>query len=444
MRLSLLPIVLFISFFLLLTACGSDRDGETNSWGNQPIPAVEAVQAQFGSLPLEERLSGIVRAGNQVEIYPRITAPIERIHVQNGDIVSQGDPLVSLEDREYRERLQQAQAELRINQARARQAEARLNELNSQLQRQQTLAARELISRSELEAIEAQVAGAEADHELALAQVEQAESTINERQEELGRSVIRAPISGVVGARNAEVGMQANSSTRLFTIGDVTQSKILVSLTESMLRYIRPGQTARIFSESLGDTLLYGEVSRISPFLREGSFSTEAEIEISNEEGLLLPGMFVTVDILYGETEQATLIPISAIYRHPRTGVEGIYVATTFGMEIDPITEVDSDNPPPLSEPTQVEFRPIEVVAKGREAAGVVGVNSGDWVVTVGQSLMIGREDLQARVRPVTWERILSMQGVQPQDLLRQIMQQQQQQMMRAAGNSPARSQESN
>lgn len=444
MRLSLLPIVLFISFFLLLTACGSDRGGETNSWGNQPIPAVEAVQAQFGSLPLEERLSGIVRAGNQVEIYPRITAPIERIHVQNGDVVSQGDPLVSLEDREYRERLQQAQADLRINQARARQAEARLNELNSQLQRQQTLAARELISRSELEAIEAQVAGAEADHELALAQVEQAESTINERQEELGRSVIRAPISGVVGARNAEVGMQANSSTRLFTIGDVTQSKILVSLTESMLRYIRPGQTARIFSESLGDTLLYGEVSRISPFLREGSFSTEAEIEISNEEGLLLPGMFVTVDILYGETEQATLIPISAIYRHPRTGVEGIYVATTFGMEIDPITEVDSDNPPPLSEPTQVEFRPIEVVAKGREAAGVVGVNSGDWVVTVGQSLMIGREDLQARVRPVTWERILSMQGVQPQDLLRQIMQQQQQQMMRAAGNSPARSQESN
>lgn len=412
---------LFSVAFLFLHSCGSEEQNNNGS-NTQPIPSVEAVQAQFGSLPLEERLSGVVRAGNHVEIYPRINAPIVEVFVQNGDFVESGNPLVQLEDRDFRERLDQARANLRINEARASQAEARLNEANNNLRRQQTLADRDLISAVELESAEAQVQSAEADYELALAQVDQANSTISERQEELSRTIIRSPISGVVGDRSAEIGMQVNNNTRLFTVGDVSNPKILVSLTENMVRHIDVGQTAMIFSETLGDTLLYGEVSRISPFLSQGSFSTQAEIEMSNESGLLLPGMFVTVDILYGETEQATIVPISAIYQHPRTGQQGIYVAPNFGAEVEPITEVDTENPPPLSEPTELEFRNIRVVAKGREAAGVVGVDSGEWIVTVGQSLMVGNVDTHVRIRAATWDRIISMQRTQPQDLLDQIM----------------------
>jgi len=86
------------TFMLLMAAfvmvsCGDDSE---ESFGDQsrPVPAVEAVKAQFGSLPLEERLSGTVRAGNQVEIFPRITAPIEDVYVESGDQVQQGDALV--------------------------------------------------------------------------------------------------------------------------------------------------------------------------------------------------------------------------------------------------------------------------------------------------------------------------------------------------------------
>jgi len=418
--LSYLGIILALA---ILQGCNTDDQENNNTRGsNQPLPSVEAVQAQYGSLPLEERLSGVVRAGNQVEIYPRINAPVEEVYVQNGDQVATGDALVRLEDRDYRERIEQARASLRITEAQARQAEARLNEVMNNLRRQRTLAERDLISEVEIESAQAQVQSAEADLELALAQVDQAKSTINEREEELSRTVIRSPITGVVGDRNAEIGMQVNNSTRLFSVGDVSQSKVLVSLTENMVRYINVGQTARIYSETMGDTLLYGEVTRISPFLGQGSFSTQAEIEISNESGILLPGMFVTVDVLYGESEQAIIVPISAIYRHPRTGEQGIYVAGGFGTEMEPITEVDSNNPPPLSDPVELEFKRVRIVAQGREAAGVVGINSGDWIVTVGQSMMIGSEDNRARIRAASWDRILTMQRSQPQDLLRQIM----------------------
>ncbi|MEX1063051.1 MAG: efflux RND transporter periplasmic adaptor subunit [Balneolaceae bacterium] len=410
-----------ITVVLLFQGCSSEEPEADSEW-RDVTPSVEAVQAQFGSLPLEERLSGTVRAGNQIEIYPRINSSIEEVYVQNGDPVEEGEPLVRLENREYRDRLEQAEAELRISEARARQAEARLNEARNHLRRQQIMNERDLGSDLELESAEAQVQSSEADHELAMAQIDQARAAISEQEEELSRTVVRSPLTGLVGGRNAEVGMRVDNSTRLFTVGDITKSKILISLTESMVRDVNVGQTARVFSETLGDTLLYGEISRISPFLGQGSFSTRAEIEMPNQEGLLLPGMFVTVDVLYGESEQATIVPISAIYQHPRTGEEGIYIAPGFGTETEPVTEVDSDNPPALSEPTELEFRRIQIVAKGREAAGVVGVESGDWIVTVGQSLMIGSEDNVARIRPASWERIISMQRSQPQDLLREIM----------------------
>jgi len=418
---SITALLILLSTGLILTGCGENGNNGQSSQNNA-VPSVEAVQAQFGSLPLEERLSGIVRAQKQVEIYPRISAPVEEVYVQNGERVDAGTPLVRLRDTEYRERVRQAEANLRINNAQVKQAEASLREAQSQLRRERVLSERDLSSEIELERLEAQLESAEANLELALAQVDQAESNVEEQKEALEQTIIRAPIDGTVGQRAVEAGMLANTNNRLFTIGDLNDAKVTVNLTERMLSYIQTGQNVRIHSENLGDKILEGQVSRISPFLGVGSFSTEAEIDISNTADILLPGMFVTVDIFYGESEQATIIPLSAIYRHPRTGETGVFVAPDFGAEVEPVEEVDSSNPPPLSDPQVVEFTPIDVVARGRESAGVTGVQSGDWVVTVGQGLLINNESGTAKIRAVSWSRTMDLQRLKPQDLLREVM----------------------
>jgi HlyD family secretion protein len=412
-------LLLFI-FSLTVISCSND---ETIQSDGPALPAVEAVQAQFGGLPLEERLSGVASASNQVEIYPRISAPIEEVYVQSGDQVQRGDILVRLRDTEHRERVRQAEANLRINQAQARQARAALGEAESDLRRERVLAERNLTSELEIERLEARLESAEASLELAEAQVEQAESNLEEQKEALEQTTIRAPITGTLGQRNAEVGMMANTNNRLFVLGDLTRSKIQVNLTERMLSYIETGQRVNIYSENIGDTLLTGEVSRISPFLGEGSFSTQAEIDVNNDDGLLLPGMFVTVDILYGESEHATLIPLSAIYRHPQTGETGVFVAPGFGIESEILEEIEQSGAiGQLSNPTEVVFKPIEVIARGREAAGVTGITSGDWVVTVGQNLLVRDRRDQARVRATSWDNILEKQRMRPQDLLLDIM----------------------
>lgn len=410
-----------VFFFILFAIACSSEEAQQETGG--VVPAVEVVQAQFGGLPLEERLNGIVRASNQVDIYPRISAPVEEIYVQNGDVVSEGEALLKLRDTEYRERLRQAEASLRINIAQRRQAQAALGEVESELRRGRILAERELSSELEIERLEARLESAQASVELANAQVEQARSTVEEQTDALEQTVIRAPVDGTIGQRNAEIGMQVNNNTHLFTVGDLSRSKVTINLTERMLGYITRGQTVRIFSENIPDTVLTAQVSRISPFLGAGNFSTEAEIDIDNEGGLLLPGMFVTVDVLYGETEETTIVPLSSIYRHPQSGETGIYVATSFGMEASAVEELETNGGSgSLSNPTDIEFRPVYVVARGRDAAGVEGIRSGDWVVTVGHNLLVRDDTGQARVRPASWQSIMEMQRLQPQDLLREIM----------------------
>lgn len=413
--------LLTVLAFLYLQGCSSESSDFTED--ERVIPAVEVVQAEYGSLPLEERLSGIVEARNQVDIYPRISAPIEEVFAENGEQVEKGDILLRLRDNQFREGVRQAEANLRITKAQERQARAALGEVESQMNRIQILAERDLSSELEIEQIEAELESAKADLELAQAQVEQAESTLDEEKDALEQTVIRAPIDGTVGQRTAEVGMQANTANSLYTIGDLNASKITISLTERMLSYIENGQTARIYSENLSDTVITGEISRISPFLGIGNFSTEAEIEIGNVGRRLTPGMFVTVDVLYGESEQATLIPISALYRNPETGQTGVYIATNFNLETDLVEELANGENLSLSNPTDVEFVPIEIIAEGREAAGVTGINSGDWIVTIGQNLLIeDREGSTARIRAVSWNHVIGMQNMRPQDLLQRIL----------------------
>ena len=432
--------MLFIAAILLilsLTACSGSSDQSENSSQNQntTIPAVEAVQARYGSLPLSERLSGTVIAKNQVELYPEISGKIDEVLVQNGQEVKKGDPLVKIRDNQYQQQVRQAEAGLRINKARLKQAKARLNELQAQYKRTKKLAEKDLSSDLEMETLEAQMESAKADVELAEAQVQQSQSSLTESRDLLAKTVLRAPVSGRVGQRNAEVGMQLSSSTRVFTIGDLDRLRVEVVLTENMLQHVEIGQSVRIYAGQDTPKTIEAKLSRISPFLNTTTRSTEAEIDVDNEQNLLRPGMFVPVDILYGESDKATLIPTSALYTNPQTGEEGVYIATSLGMEVEPAKSVDPDNPPPMTEAVEVKFQPIDVLARGRMQLGVSGIEPGIWIVTVGQDLLSGGRG-KARVRAINWDRVLTLQGLQRQDLLRRVLKQQDEQTSQAPNAS--------
>jgi hypothetical protein len=169
-------------------------------------------------------------------------------------------------------------------------------------------------------------------------------------------------------------------------------------------------------------------VSRISPFLEQSTFSTTAEIDVAGRGDALRPGMFVSVRVLYGESEHATLLPASALWEDPQSGRQVVFVVE----DTADLAEPASTGTAVPETAHAVSIRPVEVRAEGRGRIGVSGVAEGEWVVTLGQQLLLERlrsagvDSTTARVRPTTWERVLELQGLQREDLLDDFLARQQ------------------
>lgn len=408
---------------LALTACGEgsirDEQGESG-----PVPAVEAVPARGGSLPLEEQLSGVVRARNQVAIRPEIGGTVVEVLVRNGDAVKAGMPLVRLDDEVLQEQLRRAVAELQLAEAAAAEATARVEEVRARVVRTRALAADGFASQLELETFEAQLAAVRAEADQSVAGVEQARATVQERRSALAKATIAAPVAGLVGQRDVEVGMVVGPSSILFLVGDLDELIVEVPLTQELLRHVDVGSKVEIGARELGGTPLGAEVSRISPFLEIESFSTTAEIDVPGAADGLRPGMFVTVRVLYGASDRATLVPASALWEDLLTGDWTVFVVEdTAGL-----TEPAAHGGEIPEQRRRVVKRLVEVLAEGRGTVGVRGVAEGEWVVTLGQHLLheafeaVGSEVIEARVRPTTWTHVLELAGLQREDLLEQFL----------------------
>ena len=378
---------------VVFQAC-SDRGSAAPRPQSVPIPAVEAVQAREGVLPLVERVTGTVSASGQVAIFPETSGPVVEVFAQNGDAVKKGDPLVRIQTAGSDAQLDQARSTVAVAQAEVREIEAELKDLQMQYERTQALDERGLVPREAVDTLRSQVEATQASLARAKAQLEAERATVAQRAELQRQMIVRAPISGRVGQRNVEVGMRVDSQTQLFMIGRLDEMRVEVPVTQEVVTRVREGQRVELRpGDGAGDPI-EAQVSRVSPFLQPGSFSAEVEIDVPNE-GRLVPGMFVTVDIFYGESQPATLVPTSAIYEEPTTGEQGVYVVSEGALanvEAGALTQ----------EPLAIPFRAVKVLADGRQTVGVDGVQRGEWVVVIGQHLLSAQgseEAPRARVR---------------------------------------------
>jgi RND family efflux transporter MFP subunit len=412
------------AFGLILTACsGANAVGATPDETSHAV-AVEVVQAREGALPLSERLTGIVRASGEVAIYPQTSGPVVEVFAQNGDDVKESQVLVRIRASGSKAQLDQARSNLAAAEAERLRADARLAELERQLERFHVLIERGLLSRSELDVQQGLVDSARAESSRARAQVAASRAAVVERSESQDQTLVRAPISGRIGQRNVEVGMLVNPQMPLFVIGRLENMRVEVPVTQEVLTHVRRGQPVEIRVGGDAAEAIEAQVSRVSPFLQEGSFSAEMEIDVANHAGRLVPGMFVTVDVFYGQSEEATLVPVSALHDDPATGEQGVFVSA-----VEPAAGEADGASGGLSEiPVDFRFRDIDVIAQGAQTVGIDGVEAGEWVVVVGHHLLSAQANAvpQARLRTVEWDRILALQSMQREDLLRQFMDKQQ------------------
>jgi RND family efflux transporter MFP subunit len=440
------PTTLIIAALALcpvLLSCGraAPAGDRSNLGAEHVIPAVEVVQVRHGALPLSERLTGTVRASGEVAIFPQTSGSVVEVFAQNGSAVGKNDPLVRIRTPGSEPQLAQARSNLELARAQVKEAAATLKELEVKYERASVLGERGIVSVEAVHTLRAQRDTARAAFEAAQARAGAARAAVAERSEVQGQLIVRAPISGRVGQRNVEVGMQVDPQTALFVIGRLDSVRVEVPVTQEILARVRKGQRVEVRPGDSRESIT-ARVTRISPFLAAGSYSAEVEIDLPNESGTLVPGMFVTVDIFYGESSQATLVPTSALYEHPATGRAGVFVMTEQPAPATDGQVTAGTNSDGNAGPQPIPFRPVTIIAEGPQTIGLSGVQPGEWVVVVGQHLLSaqgGPEPPIARVRVIAWERILELQGLQRQDLLRRFMEKQQRLASDATASPPAR-----
>ena len=289
----------------LLASCSDDAPV------SEPEPAIRAtVEApQRESVTLWDDYVGRFEAVRRVEIRPRVSGYLQRVHFQPGALVEEGDMLVSIDPRPFQAEITRIEAE--IAQARSLQSLAQ-----SRTRRAQTLLEARAGSREEYE--ETLQAGESAE-----AQIAAAEARLERARLDLEFTRIRAPIAGRVGEDLVNAGNLVTEGTSLLTT-IVSVDPIYFAFTGSEQDYLnysrlsRAGQRessrdapnpVRIRLADEDDYRIEGRMDFVNNAVDEGTATISARAVVENPDGFLTPGLFGQMRLYGRDPFVATLIP---------------------------------------------------------------------------------------------------------------------------------------
>ena len=256
-------------------------------------PEVQVVTATATDTPVRGTVlsgSGYVVTGEKyISIGVRVPGRIERYYVEEGQSVHAGDPLVALDDRDYRAAVEQAEAALLT-------AEANLALHEADLRRMEALHAQRVVSRADLDIA---VNRAAVDR----ATIEQLRAQIAQAKVQLDYTVLRAPRDGVVLAKMKEVGEIAvpggfEGAGDLIRMANLEDLRAEIDINESDLHRIRMGQEAEVVPDAYPDRAYAARVVKLYPQVNRQKGTLKIEVQIPHPDEKLLPDMSVRINFL--------------------------------------------------------------------------------------------------------------------------------------------------
>ena len=289
-------------------------------------------------------VSGTVKALNYAVIKARVAGEVKEIKVREGDSVSAGQVLARIDPLEYQRRFEQAQEQ-------ASAAKSQMEIAQRQWDTNKALVDQGFISKTALDNSLASFQGAVASHKAAIAGADVARKSLDD-------SVLRAPFSGVIAVRAAQLGERVGIDAKVLELVDLRQLEVEAPLSPSDSLDIKMGQTARLQIEDRAD-LVTAHVTRMSPSAQAGSRSVLVYLTLDKPAGL----------------------------RH------GLFAKGTLGLVNSqvmavPLTSVRTDHPSPyvqvvekVGETMQVRHQTVEMGIRGHDASGK---DPQEWVAVKG------------------------------------------------------------
>lgn len=324
-----LALVLGLIGWQVLLRMEANQAVKAKNKGPKPVavvlaPVIVQTISHVGSF------TGTLKAGASFVVAPKVAGRLEKLSVDIGDTVRNGQTIAILDNHEYEQSVSEAQAALEVARASLIEARSDLSVALRDSNRQQSLRKRNAVSQSDLDDALAKKDSAQARLLLAQAQVRQKEAVLEAAKVRLNYTRIRALWGGpeterVVGERFTDEGAMIDAKASIVSVVALDPLRAVINVIERDFPYIKQGQKAEITTDAYPGRVFEGQVSRLAPVLQESSRQGRVEISVPNKERLLVPGMFARVRLNLGKHPDALTVPLAAIAR--RDDKQGVFLA---------------------------------------------------------------------------------------------------------------------
>lgn len=338
--------------------------GGFGSFTNNRITSVETETVTLKPIAEQVRSFGTIKAQNVIAITPQVSNRIIRFYVDLGDTVRQGQLLAKINDKTYRDQLNQAQAQVE-------QARIAVMRDSSEYHRQLQLAARDLASASELEI-------AEAAYQSARASLEAAKAALTQAQENFNYTEVRSPVDGVIISRTGEEGDIAATGQVLFEVANLVGYETHVFLPVQDWRDVKIGQKVNLRVSNESEISAQGVISRKSPQLDATTGLGEVVISLTSSGPSIYPGVLTESIIDIVNKPSAVVIPRSALVEKVETVVEPESNTITLDKTYSVFVSIGD---------TVAELRQLQLgIEQGDKIEVLSGLRPGEKIIVTGQS----------------------------------------------------------
>lgn len=337
---TLLILIALVPLFRRSAAHQTEGEGVETSAGETAslefAPRVETIRPRQEDLLHQITLPASLEAFQKATLYSKVAGYLQWIRVDIGDPVRKGTIIAKIQAPEMLSQVSAAAAEVKNQQAARAHAEAELEQARAEYELKKISYERlqgvleeepEMISRQSVDEARAeyQVAGSsikvvESKLIQVESQIERAAAELDHLKTLMAYSEVKAPFSGIITERFVDPGafIQLASNSQnvrpLVTVARVDTLRIFLAVPEVAVPYIRRGLLATIAIDALAGRQLKASITRFASVLNPTTRTMKTEIDISNREGLLHPGMYGKVTLTLEEKPGAMTLPSAALH----------------------------------------------------------------------------------------------------------------------------------
>jgi RND family efflux transporter MFP subunit len=300
---------------LSVAAAGCRSSEPTAQAQTEPVVAtvdVPVVTATAGTIEAALEISGTLAPRTRVPVKPRVPGALERVLVDIGDNVAEGQTIATIDRREIDAQADAAAAAVSVAKASLETAEASLSNATLELDRARVLFEGGALPRQRLDAAQTAHRSAVAQRDLATANLAQADASLRRAREVQRNATVTSPVTGVIVERNYDAGATPGDQP-VVVVADLRQMKLEAGVSELEAGRLRVGMKARIEAQAKPGQAFEGQLAAIAPEVDERNRHFRIEVRVPNDRRDLLSGMYASARIVQSTAEGAIVVPREAV-----------------------------------------------------------------------------------------------------------------------------------